>query len=68
MPYNPDAHNRRSIRLRGYDYAQPGAYFITVCTQNPALLFEHPDVQETIAHSWNALPTNSRTSKPTLSS
>ncbi len=23
---------RRSIRLPGYDYAQPGAYFITVCT------------------------------------
>ncbi|HET7010694.1 MAG TPA: hypothetical protein VFI11_07970, partial [Anaerolineales bacterium] len=22
---------RRSIRLRGYDYTQPGAYFVTVC-------------------------------------
>jgi REP element-mobilizing transposase RayT len=25
-------HNRQSIRLQGYDYAQPGAYFITVVT------------------------------------
>ncbi len=25
-------HQRRSIRLRGYDYTQPGAYFVTVCT------------------------------------
>jgi hypothetical protein len=25
-------HNRKSIRLRGYDYSQPGNYFITVCT------------------------------------
>jgi REP element-mobilizing transposase RayT len=24
-------HNRRSIRLRGYDYSQPGAYFVTIC-------------------------------------
>jgi len=27
-------HHRLSIRLKGYDYAQAGAYFITVCTQN----------------------------------
>lgn len=24
-------HHRRSIRLKEYDYAQPGAYFVTVC-------------------------------------
>jgi len=23
--------NRRSIRLKEYDYSQPGAYFVTVC-------------------------------------
>ena len=27
------------MRLRGYDYATPGAYFITVCTQNRVPLF-----------------------------
>lgn len=32
-------HRRRSIRLRGYDYAQVGAYFVTVCTQNMEHLF-----------------------------
>ncbi|HHT9132345.1 MAG TPA: transposase [Candidatus Tripitaka californicus] len=26
--------NRRSIRLKGYDYSQPGAYFVTICTKN----------------------------------
>ncbi len=31
MPYNPDIHHRRSIRLKGYDYSQAGAYFITIC-------------------------------------
>ena len=25
------AQGRRSIRLRGYDYSQPGAYFVTIC-------------------------------------
>jgi putative transposase len=29
---DPRAHQRRSIRLKGYDYAQPGAYFVTICT------------------------------------
>lgn len=24
-------HNRRSIRLPGYDYTRPGYYFVTVC-------------------------------------
>jgi len=32
-------HNRRSIRLKEYDYSQPGEYFITVCTHNHECLF-----------------------------
>jgi putative transposase len=31
MKYDPDVHRRRSIRLKGYDYTQPGAYFVTIC-------------------------------------
>jgi len=31
MKYNPDLHHRRSIRLRGYDYTNAGAYFVTIC-------------------------------------
>ena len=34
MKYNPTKHHRRSIRLKGYDYASPGAYFVTICVQN----------------------------------
>lgn len=37
--YNPANHHRRSIRLKGYDYSQAGAYFITVCTHNRLPLF-----------------------------
>ncbi|HLG93855.1 MAG TPA: transposase [candidate division Zixibacteria bacterium] len=39
MKYNPDAHHRRSIRLKGYDYARAGAYFVTICTQGRENLF-----------------------------
>ena len=31
---NKEKHHRRSIRLRNYDYSQPGAYFITICAYN----------------------------------
>ena len=31
--------NRRSIRLKEYDYSQSGAYFVTVCTHNRECLF-----------------------------
>jgi REP element-mobilizing transposase RayT len=34
MKYNPKIHNRKSIRLKGYDYSQEGFYFITICCQN----------------------------------
>jgi REP element-mobilizing transposase RayT len=39
MTYDRERHHRRSIRLKGYDYSQPGAYFITICTQDRACLF-----------------------------
>ena len=32
--YNPAIHHRRSIRLKGYNYASPGAYFVTICVQD----------------------------------
>ncbi len=39
IKYNPEIHHRRSIRLRGYDYSQCGAYFITICVQHRKCLF-----------------------------
>lgn len=35
----PEIHHRRSIRLKEYDYSQPGAYFITICTHQREHLF-----------------------------
>lgn len=39
MTYNPNKHHRRSIRLKGYDYAQAGLYFVTICVQHRRCLF-----------------------------
>jgi REP element-mobilizing transposase RayT len=34
-----NVHNRRSIRLKHYDYSRKGYYFITICTCQHQLLF-----------------------------
>lgn len=39
MSYDPDRHDRRSIRLPDYDYRQPGGYFVTICTKDRVCLF-----------------------------
>ena len=39
MPYDPNIHHRKSIRLKGYDYSQAGMYFITLCVQDKLCLF-----------------------------
>lgn len=30
--YNPESHHRRSIRLKGHEYAVGGLCFVTICT------------------------------------
>jgi len=39
MPYDPNLHHRRSVRLQDYDYSQDGAYFVTLCTHERRDLF-----------------------------
>jgi REP element-mobilizing transposase RayT len=33
MIYDPQEHDRQSHRLKGYDYALPAPYFVTLCTE-----------------------------------
>lgn len=56
MPYDPESHHRRSIRLKGYDYSQGGAYFVTICTQDGRLLLADSDVHNMIDTWWEKLP------------
>ena len=39
MKCDRNKHHRRSIRLPGYDYRQPGAYFVTICADRRQCLF-----------------------------
>ncbi len=39
MQINPAKNHRQSIRLKDYDYSQPGSYFVTICTHNYKNLF-----------------------------
>ena len=56
MTYNPDIHHRRSIRLRDYDYASDGAYFVTLCTFDRGCYFdEFPQLRKIIDNEWNSL-------------
>jgi putative transposase len=64
MPYDPEVHHRRSIRLKGYDYRQNGAYFVTVCTHERQCLLgqvtsggmQISAVGESVTATWQALP------------
>ena len=57
-------HNRRTIRLPGYDYSQAGAYFVTVVTQNRSSLFGEiqngemlvNDIGRMVETCWLGLP------------
>jgi putative transposase len=56
MGYDPEKHHRRSIRLKGYDYSQPGAYFVTMCLQGREPYLEIPEVCHIVEDIWRALP------------
>jgi putative transposase len=66
MSYDPKLHCRRSIRLRQYDYTNPGTYFITVCAKHRKHLFgeirngimRHNAFGRIVQHVWNELPTH----------
>jgi len=64
MPYDPKIHHRRSIRLKEYDYALDGMYFVTICVQDKQCLFGEIVNNEMILNKngqivemiWNELP------------
>ncbi|NOY89406.1 MAG: transposase [FCB group bacterium] len=56
MKFNPEKHHRRSIRLKNYDYASQGYYFVTMCVKNRELLFESVLVKEMIEKWWLRIP------------
>ncbi len=61
---NGPRHHRRSIRLRGYDYRRPGAYFVTICTQGRVCLLgdvidgvvQLKEAGRIVTNTWADLP------------
>ena len=64
MRHNLRKSNRRSIRLPGYDYSKPGAYFVTICAKDRECLFGEitnrkmmlNDAGRMVETVWNELP------------
>jgi REP element-mobilizing transposase RayT len=54
--FDPTLHHRRSLRLPGYNYAAKGAYFITICLDEPQPLLLNPELRAIVEETWNALP------------
>ncbi len=64
MDNNPTIYNRKSIRLKGYDYSQAGAYFITTNIENRHQTLSRivddrvdlTDLGKIVLKVWNSLP------------
>jgi len=61
-----ESRRRRSIRLKGYNYAQEGAYFVTVCTHHGKCHFgevkddvvQLSKVGNMAKRNWNEIPSH----------
>jgi putative transposase len=56
MGYDPEKHHRRSLRLKGYDYSQPGAYFVTMCLQGREPYLYLSEVRHIVEDTWKTIP------------
>jgi len=64
MRFDPKRHHHRSTRLKGYDYSQLGAYFVTICVQDRECLFGEVvegemrlnEAGRMVQDVWNDLP------------
>jgi REP element-mobilizing transposase RayT len=58
------AHKRKSIRLKEYNYSQPGEYFVTICTQGHEYTFgkiidgemQLSKVGKVVKECWEKIP------------
>ncbi|PJG85824.1 transposase [Conservatibacter flavescens] len=55
MKFNPNIHKRRSIRLKDYNYASEGCYFITICCAERRPLFGMVRDNQTILNEYGLL-------------
>ena len=54
--YDPEKHHRRSIRLKGHDYAGDGLYFITLCAHRDAgNIFGQEKAKDILSRIWEEI-------------
>lgn len=59
--------HRKSIRLKGYDYSQPGFYFVTICARHRRCILgdviegvmQLSDAGKIVERCWNDIPHHS---------
>ncbi len=56
MRNKPTMGNRRSIRLKEFDYSAPGTYFVTICTRDRRPLLRQARYRDVAQRSWTNLP------------
>jgi len=59
-------HQRKSIRLQGYDYAQAGLYFITICCQDRICRFGRVKNGEMILNEFGTIAHDAWMKKPEI--
>lgn len=52
---NKSLPNRKSVRLKGYDYSTPGYYFVTVCTHDRGHLFGKIDNGQMVLNEYGKI-------------
>ncbi len=55
MRFDSEKHHRRSIRLSRYDYAGPGAYFVTLVTRGHECLFGEVCDGQVLLNKWGGI-------------
>lgn len=58
--FDEQKFHRRSIRLKGYDYTLPGAYFVTLVTEGRERLFGEVEAGKMQLNSFGRLIENER--------
>lgn len=64
MSKSPGSYRRKQNRYPGYDYSNPGEYYVTLCTENRLPLFGEVinsevalnEIGDMIVEEWNSLP------------
>lgn len=64
MKHKSNFPQRRAMRLQGYDYSQPGAYFVTICAQHRQCIFgeiidgemQLNELSKIVVEWWNRIP------------